>query len=126
MQLRHFLSVVGVVAVLFGLAFVLAPAQALEPYGVSLGAAGLGITRLMGAAFIGIGIIAWFARNAGESPARRAILIGFLIGETVGFVVSLINQFQGLANNLGWSTVAIYGVFALGFAYFLFVKKEGS
>lgn len=67
MQLKHLLIFYAVLGVLFGIGFVAAPAQSLAAYGVTLGEPGLGITRLMGAAFIGIGLL------AGE-PATTPVL----------------------------------------------------
>jgi len=37
-------------------------------------------------------------------------------------VMAFIGQLAGIANALGWSTVAIYLLLALGFAYFQFMK----
>ena len=42
----------------------------------------------------------------------------------IGFVVALQAQLGGLTNALGWLTVLIYGLFAVGFAYFLFGSRD--
>jgi hypothetical protein len=42
----------------------------------------------------------------------------------IGFFVALQGQMSGDVNALGWSTVVIYGLFALGFAYFQFTSKS--
>jgi hypothetical protein len=36
--------------------------------------------------------------------------------------VTLLAQLNGVANALGWSSVAIFLLFALGYAYFLWPK----
>jgi len=45
------------------------------------------------------------------------------IGAGIGGMVSLLAQFRGVMNDLGWSSVVIYLLFALGFGYFQFAKS---
>jgi hypothetical protein len=116
----------AVLVILFGLAFVLLTAPLLALYGVSLSEAGEFISRLTGAAFIGVALVSWFAADAGPSQARDAILLGFGIGEAIGFVVALVGQLSGVVNALGWSTVILYLLFALGNGYFRFMNPESS
>jgi len=49
--------------------------------------------------------------------------IGFK-SDGVAFVLALMAQLKGVVNSLGWSTVAIYLLLALGFAYFHFAKPS--
>jgi hypothetical protein len=48
------------------------------------------------------------------------------IGDAIGFVVALIAQLGGVENELGWSTVAIYLLLAVGFGYFRFAKRADA
>ena len=122
MNLRILLIINAVVAALFGLALVLVPDQMSAQYGIEANAELEYIARLLGAAFISFAVLTWWARNANDSTARRAIVLAFLIGNSVGFVVALIGQLDEVPNSLGWSTVVIYLLFALGYGYFQFVK----
>jgi hypothetical protein len=54
----------------------------------------------------------------------QSIVLAGLIGDLIGFFVALQGQMSGDINALGWSTVFIYGLFALGFAYFQFTSKS--
>jgi len=120
----------AVVAILFGLAFLLAPASMAEVYGLEADAGSdyvqgaEFITRFAGAAFIAFGVLTWQARYSADSTARRAIVLAFFVGYVLGFVVAVIAQFQEAYNALGWSTVVIYLLFALGFGYFQFMAKD--
>jgi hypothetical protein len=123
MKLSVLFMINAVVAILFGLGFVLAPATVLSFYAVELPSAGLYIARLLGCAFIGFGIITWILRNEAEgSGAVRGVLLGLWVSELLGFVFSLYYQLQPVANNLGWLTVALYLLLGLGFLYFYFKK----
>jgi hypothetical protein len=44
--------------------------------------------------------------------------------DAVALLVSLILQLSGVMNLLGWSIVAIYLFFTIGFGYFLLPQKK--
>jgi quinol-cytochrome oxidoreductase complex cytochrome b subunit len=118
MKLNALLMVNAVIAAAFGIAFVIVPGPLVALYGVTADAALRYVGQLLGAALVVLAVVTWLARNATDSDARRAIVLGLAIGSTVGFVVALLGQLGGVVNALGWSTVAIYLLLALGFAYF--------
>ena len=126
MKLKTFFTIHAIVALVFGLGLVFAPAATLAPYGVTTNEDGLLISRLLGAAYLGFSMVAWFARNTEESAARQAIVLGFFIGFTVGFVAFLFGGLSGIGNALGWSNVGIYFLLALGYGYFQFAKPSAS
>ena len=123
MTLRQLMAVTAVVTLVFGLALVTDPAQVVSWYGAGLGPAGLFIARLYGALLIVVGVIAWAGRDAGPSEARQAILLGFFLGDAIGFVIALWGQLQAVVNSLGWSIVILYFLFAIGFGYFRFARS---
>ncbi len=126
MKLGNLFAVNAVIAGLFGLAFVFAPAQLLAQYGLAVDA-GFGlVAQLFGAALIGYAILTWQVRKTADSDARRAIVLALFISDGVAFVLALMAQLKGLVNSLGWSTVAIYLLLALGFAYFHFAKPSDA
>ena len=118
MKLSTLFIINTIVAILFGLGFVLLPATVLSWYGVTLNDAGLYIARLFGGSLLGFGIISWLVRESAGSAELRAILLAFFISDVLGFVLSLIYQLQGVANALGWSTVVIYLLLGLAFGYY--------
>ena len=123
MKLTTFLIINAIIAVVFGLGFVLFPGQVTSLYGPEASAPLEYVGQLFGAALLAFAALTWFARNAPDSEARRAILLALFVGDSVGFVVALIGQLGGVMNALGWSTVAIYLLLAIGFYYFRFVAK---
>jgi hypothetical protein len=125
MKLSTLMIINAVVAAFFGVAFVLVPSQAISLYGVEEASEILIlILRLMAAAFIGFAVLTWSARNASDSDARRAIVLALFVSDAIGFIAALMAQLADVVNSLGWSTVAIYLLLALGFGYFQFVKQE--
>ncbi|MBI3361183.1 MAG: hypothetical protein HY023_08740 [Chloroflexi bacterium] len=123
MTLKTLFTINAVVAVVFGIAFAVAPVPLMSLYGGALTPAGTVVAQLFGAALVGFAVISWLARGAAYSDAVRAIVVGFVAGDVVGFVLSLLGQLSGAVNALGWSTVVLYLLLAVGFGYFEFVKK---
>lgn len=113
-----------VVAGLFGLGFIFAPEAMQAPYGISAdqAAASASIGRFFGAANVGYAVLFWFLRGAGASDARTAVVKAVCLGFGVACLVSLTEQLSGTFGPLGWSTVALYGIFAAVYGYFGFGK----
>ena len=122
MKFSTFMVIYAVVSVIFGLGFVLTPGQILPIYGVEPDAAMRLIGQFFGAVLISLALLSWLVRNLGVSETRRAIVLALLVGETMGFILALIGQLNGVFNVLGWSVVVVYLFFALGLAYFQFSK----
>ena len=124
MKLRYLLIVSAVVYALFGIGFLLVPGPVLSLYG------GMSMEpfteNLFGAMLIGFAVLNWFARNATEGPALRAIVLANLVANTLVFILTLLQQLSGFVNALGWASVVISLLLALGFAYSLFRKPSAS
>ena len=52
--------------IVFGLGFVLMPVALMSFYGVALTDAGVSISQLLGAAFLGFGVLSWLIRNSAK------------------------------------------------------------
>ena len=126
MKRSTFMAIAAVLAVVFGLGFILDPAQTMSFYGVTLETAGQWIGRYLGSAFIGIGVLTWLARNAEPGEGQRAVMLGDFVLSVLGLVVAILDAISGLGNALVWSTVVIYVFLSVGFGYFQFFEPAGS
>lgn len=126
MKLKQLFVVHSVVALLHGGGFVLAPELLMSLYGISLAdPAAVFVARLFGAALLIYCFVAWLARDAEDSAARRAIVLGFFMTGIVAFIVALQGQLSGVMNSLGWLVVGLYLVLiGVGYGYFHFVKPD--
>jgi len=122
MKFSTFMVFYAVVSAVFGLGLVLIPGQILPIFGVELNAALKLVGQFLGAALVSLAILTWQVRNLSASETRQAIVSALLVGETIGLILSLIGQLNGLFNVMGWSVVVVYLVFALQLAYFQFSK----
>ena len=124
--MRPLMIITAVITAVFGIAFVVAPAQFVSLYGVTADASLRYVGQLFGAALVGLAVLAWSARNASDSEGRRAIILAFFVSTGIGFIVALTGQLGGVVNALGWSTVAIYLLLAIGFGYFQFARPASQ
>lgn len=122
MKLKTLFIFNAVATIIFGIGSVLAPDTLMNLFGSTLNPAGALMMQYGGVWLIGIGLLAWFARNSVNSDARRAIVLAFVICYSIAFIVALLGQLNNVLNAFGWGTVALNLVLALGYGYFQFVK----
>ena len=126
MKLKTLFIISTIITFVFGFGFIIIPWQVYSLYGIEANANLNYMGQLFGAALIAIGLISWRARNAADSEALRAIIFSIFIADGIGFMVALIGQLNNVVNALGWSTVAIYLLLSMGFAYFHFSKPNST
>lgn len=122
MKLKTLMVIKAVVCLALGSLLLLAPGFTYSIFGTSLNDGGTFAAREYGAALIGTLCLTWYARDAAQSQARRAIILHLFIYDAIGALVTLIAQLSGLFNALGWSIVVLYLFFAVGYGYFWFAK----
>jgi hypothetical protein len=122
MTIKTFFAIIAVLALVHGVGFVLVPELVAAGYGMATSASTLLMSRLFGAALLGLGLIFWFTRD-GSSESVRSVLIATIIGNTVGLVVVIMGTMAGTLNAMGWVAVLIYLFGAAGSAYFVMVRS---
>jgi len=122
MSLKTLMIIKAVVCLALGLLLLVAPEFGFSLFGASVTNDGTFPAREYGAALIGTLLLTWFARDAAESQARRAIILDLFIYDAIGVVITLIALLSGMFNFLGWGILIIYLFFAVGYGYFWFVK----
>jgi hypothetical protein len=124
MKFQTLMIIKAVVCLALGVPILFAPVFAYSLFGLSLNAAGAIAAQEYGASLIGNMLVTWFARNAVESKARRAIILGLCVYDAIGLVIMVIALILGLGGPLVWFAVAIYLFFAVGYGYFLFKSPK--
>lgn len=123
MKLKTLLIFNAIATTLFGIGSIVVPETLITLFGSTLNPAGVLMMQYGGVWLVGIGLLAWFARNATDSEARRAIVLAFLICYSIAFIVALIAQLNHVLNAFGWGTVALNLVLAAGYGYFQFSQS---
>lgn len=126
MKLSTLMVVKAIVCLGFGILLVAIPELLMSLYGVTLGEGGILMARLYGASLLGNLMLTWFSRNDPGSEALRAAVLGLFVYDAIGLIVAVAAMLSGVMNPLGWSIVAIYLLFTVGYGYFQFVKPSES
>lgn len=126
MKLRHLFTINLVFAIFFGLSCALLPRWVFQLYGLAADDAAIWTARLVGGSILGYATLMWFGRKAASGEARRAIALALFAQDAIGCVASIELQLTGSVNAFGWFSLALYGVLALAYAFFLFVRPEDS
>ena len=82
------------------------------------------MARYTGALLIGIGLVSWYTRLCTGYKEIQGILLSLFVADTLGLIIALIAQLSGQYSGLGWFTVAIWFLLALGLGYFRFINQD--
>ena len=119
MSFKSLMIIKALVCLFFGILMLAIPDKLFSILGATLNTAGMFPAREYGAALFGNMFLSWFAKDAAESEARRAIILALFVYDLIGFIATTLTVIAGVLNPLGWAVVFVYLFFTLGFGYFL-------
>jgi hypothetical protein len=119
MNLRTVFTINVPISVFFGIACLAVPRWLMSLYGVELSDGGVAMTQLAGAAYLGFGTLALLARTYPSHDLVIALAFALFVQDLIGTIVSVYWQLDGTFNGFGWTTVAVYGLLAAAYGYFL-------
>ena len=119
MRLRTFFAITGIIALLFGVFFLVFPEPALRQYGVPTEAHNQMQARYFGATLLQVGVVVWLARLTQDAISIRAILIAIIVGNAFAAAISVWAAITKLQNAMVWGSVLLYVLLLLGSLYFL-------
>jgi hypothetical protein len=117
MKLKTFYTIKGIITAIFALGFLLAPVFTWGIYDIQLQAEGLMLSRYLGVGFIAIFFVCWLNRDSDPAAQANATL-NLAITDTIGFVIALVEQLNGVPNAMGWINVVLWFLLAAGNIYF--------
>ncbi len=113
----------ALVALAAGLVLVFAPATGLAQFNMDARVTEVFLTRAFGAALASLGLILWFAKDAGDA-VQRNLGMAALAGSVLGLVVALLGAFNKIIRVNSWIPIVLFVVFGLAYAFMLFVKPK--
>lgn len=124
MNVKTLLTVGGVVSLLFGVFFLIAPDSAASLFGGVVDSASHRLTlRFLGAATIALGATSIMGSKAAMSYGRRAILAGGLISSILVVILLFYGMSDGVSGSGTWGTIIIDLLLAAGFGFYLSKEK---
>ena len=124
MKLKHLFTLNLFISIFFGIASVFFTSWSLSHYGMPPEPDVIWIGRLAGGSILGFATLMWFGRRSESRETRRAIALALLIQYVVGLSASLLIHLEVIRSIVGWSDLLVYGLLALAYAWFLFIKPE--
>jgi hypothetical protein len=125
-KLRHLFAINIFPALFFGGSCALFPRFVFSLYGLVPDDSAIWVSRLVGGSILGFATLMWFGMRTASAVARRAIALALLLQDSIGCLASVPFQLTGKVNDFGWFSLALYGVLALGYAFFLFVQPDAD
>jgi hypothetical protein len=117
MKLNVVFTIAALFMIIVGLVELLAPAAMVAAAGIeaSLSSAYLMTARFAGVELLGLGLIAWFVRNADSSRARDGVTLGFTIYFALHALTSLYGQFTDTTTSAHWIVATVQALIAVSF-----------
>ncbi len=127
MSYRLMFTINAVVLAIFGILFMIMPEFVLTQFGSEVYVATLFVARFMGSAMLMGGLFLWILKDAAPVKMQKNIAFLLLAYSVGGFVMGLLGMTSiGVFRANGWVLLVIYGVFALIYAYVLFLQPKSS
>jgi len=116
----------SLVSFVVGLMFMLFPSRVMEFFGAETYASTLLVGRFFGTALVALGLLLWFAKDAADEGVQKGMAWALFISSVLGLIVNIIgvSPASGVIRTNGWITIIIYVLFALGYAFMLFLKPK--
>ena len=96
MSAKLLLTIYAIIAVLFGLGFLLIPRALGAVYGMPPLPFAVLNARFFGSTLIALAVVNWFARDFRDWDAIRGVLIADVVGDVFGGAVNLWGTFRGV------------------------------
>jgi len=115
MKLNVMFTIAAIYGIALGLFELLAPAASAGMLTDGMPGMLFMIVRFWGVAYIGLGLIAWFVRNAEPSKARDGVTLGLTIFFALHALTSLYGQFTDASTSTHWIMATVQALIAIGF-----------
>ena len=116
----------ALIALVFGLGCLAAPALVLDQFGTEKYEATLLVTRMFGMAAFTVGLLLWFSRNISDVNIQKQMGWSMFIASIIGLVVMVIgaSSASGVIRLNSWIPPVLFVLAGLGYGFMLFLKPR--
>ncbi|MDX1416395.1 MAG: hypothetical protein R3293_19505 [Candidatus Promineifilaceae bacterium] len=127
MNLRNLFRVSGVLFLIFGVSWLVAPKAMPAAFGVDIDSYTAYLLQQLGAINVASAVLCFLVSGMAHSPARQAVVTFFLVEQVLAGIVSLLGVLGGAVPSPGgWISVVFNLILALAFGYCRFVRTEAG
>jgi len=123
-KLIHILN--AALTIPFGIGAYLLPVQAFEPFGFTLDATGVMLTKGYASTALGYGLAFWFTRNVGEGAMQKGLVLASLAFNGMEAALQLPVALSGMAKFPIWVTGGSHALLAILSLVVLATQKKAS
>lgn len=124
MSYRLLFIVNAFVVFVLGVVLMFAPNMVLEQFRMDARATEELLSRFVGAALATVGLLFWFAKDATEEAVQKNLGMAGLAGAVLALIVTVIGVAGGMIRSNGWIALVVEVLFALGYAFVLFLQPR--
>jgi hypothetical protein len=120
MSIQRWMTTVGVVCLIAGLACLLIPGVLLPAFGMDTSLVRAFAARVFGAVLIGYGVLGLTARGVPGRASLGAIAGSLAIAFGLGTILAVWGALAGVVNGLGWGVAVVLLIFTLAMGAYRF------
>jgi len=113
MNQKVYLLSATVLTAIFGIGFILLPAQVLALYGVPSNTSMIWLGRFYGGTLVTIALIMGTLIPLAQEGHTKEVILSASLGNAILAFIAIGTHLAGIGNDIVWIAVALYGVFAL-------------
>lgn len=114
MKVFIFFWIKALISLVFALLMILLPMTSAAWFGIEVSPDGSMMVQLVGVLLLGIAFVCLYSSRSESALTIRNIMFSLAVTDTVGFLVMLLGQINGLMNGAGIVLVLIWAVLAVG------------
>ncbi len=121
--LKRIMAISAVLVSLYGVGLIFAPHLIADEYGISLTPQTVPLTQLLGAYFIGFGILNWMSSKSNSMEVLIIVTWADFITDLITVTISGIERYHEILNIWVWEILILHLCFASAFGYYLFMLR---
>ncbi len=123
MNIKAQMTAIGILGIVFGLAYLVAPATLLGFFGLQASPAAAYAARFFGGSAIGWGVLGLTARGVPGRAGLGAIAGAFFLTFLIGMVLTVWGTIAGIMNGYGWIGAALFAALTLAMGTYRFTGR---
>jgi len=113
----------AIVALAFGVGYLVVPAVVLEFFGTETTIPVQIVTRFFGSALFALGLVLWFAKDITDAAVQKNLGYALFVSNIVGLILAIYGSTSVIRAN-SWIPIVLYAFFVLGYGFMLFLKPK--
>ena len=128
MNVKNYLTLAGIIGLIYGLWFFLIPDQAAECYGMAEAQTDMSrvLLKFLGATVLAGGVLALAGRGASKSIGRTAILYYMAVSQLLYLFLNIMGLSAGASGTMNYIDLIVNVILGFGAVYFILQDRKSN